>query len=130
MVGLDVGVFQGGVETGTEFDVFAGFDCAVMVEVGAEVAMAEDSGFGVKMAEFLQEGTEGVSLFGCSGVGGYGLCVQAAFVGYADAVCVVAAGVRACFFDGAHGVDCAVFPYVVVVAATDEAPGAVFAFEG
>lgn len=38
----DVGVFRSSVEAGALLDVFAWFYCAVVIEIGTEVAMAED----------------------------------------------------------------------------------------
>lgn len=126
----EVGVFGDGVEAWALLDVFGGFYCAVMVEVGAEVAMAEYARAGIGVPEGGEQGTEGGALLGGAGVGGDALGVESAFVGYADAVGVVAAGVGAGGVEGAHGVDCAVFPYVVVIATTAGEAAEVFALEG
>lgn len=116
----DVGVFRNGVEAGALLDVFAWFYCAVVIEIGAEVAMTEDQGRGVDGAQGRKQRAERVTLLWRAGVGGDSLCVQAAFVGDADAMGVVGVSVCACEIEGAHGVDCAVMCYVEMIAAAGE----------
>ncbi len=129
VVRLDVGILGDGMEARALLDVFPWFDDSVFVEVGAEVTMSHYFGLGELGAEANEERTEGALLGLGSGVGWATMGVQAAFVGYAYGGEVVAFGVCAWCFDGAHVVGYSVGGDVVVIAALGEASFTVGAFE-
>ena len=117
---------QGGdVEAGTFFYPFFGFYLAVMVQVGAEVAVAADAAAGVVHAHEHQQDVEEMLLVDGAGIGGTAVFVKAAFVADADAMGVVAFGVSAGLGDGAEGFDVAVLTDVEMIACAGEAPAQV-----
>jgi len=96
------------------------FDDTVAVEVGAEVAMAGEEADGIGSGELVHQGTQGLFLCGSSGVGGVAVSVKSALVADAYAVGVVALGMGAWRFKGAHRVDGSVLGDVEVVATIAE----------
>ena len=83
------GVFACGVEARAFLYPFAGCDAPVAVEVGREVAVAEDDGARVLCLEPCEQACHGRALCRCAVVGGVSAAVDAAGVGYVDGVAVV-----------------------------------------
>ena len=65
---------------------FVGRDAPVAVAVGREVAVAEDDGAGIVLAQPAEEPQECGALCVGAGVGGTAVDVESAFVADADAV--------------------------------------------
>lgn len=105
VVGLELGILIGGVETGTG-----------LVEAGGQVAVAADVGLGVVLVEFAQQGDEGDFLFHRAGVGGTAVDVESAFIAHPDAVVVEAAAMRPDVVEGPAGMGDAVAGDVEMVA--------------
>ncbi|EJX08435.1 hypothetical protein EVA_03453 [gut metagenome] len=110
VVGLELGIFVGGIETGTG-----------LVEAGGQIAVSADVGLGVVLVEFAQQGDEGDFLLEGTGVGGTAVDVESAFIAYPDAVIVEAAAMRADAVEGPAGVGDAVAGDVEMVADVAEA---------
>ncbi len=113
------------IEAGTLFYPFLRLYFAVMVQVGAEVAVTAEAGGGVVSQQGHDEDTEGVLLEGGAGIGGAAVFVQSAFVAEGDAVGVVATGVGTGSFDWAQGNDVAVHSDVIVITCAGESPAQV-----
>ena len=84
--GLEVVVVVHGIEAGALFEPFGGGDAPVAVAVGREVAVAEDDGAGIVLAQPAEEPQECGALCVGAGVGGTAVDVESAFVADADAV--------------------------------------------
>lgn len=112
------------------FDVLARFNCAVVVEVGGEVAVTTKACFGIGEQEESQNDFEALSLGGGAGVGWAPGSVEASFVTDADTFGVVAFGVCADVGDVAHVVDRSITGDVVVITAFGEATLFVHGVEG
>lgn len=86
-----------------------------MIAVGTKIAVTADATAGIVAQQELDEHTQGVLLKRGTGVGGFALLVQSAFVANADAVGIVTADVRAGFLHGTKGFDVAITADVIVV---------------
>lgn len=99
------------LKAGTLLRPFQRLHLPVAVQVGTEVAVAGDLGAGMVCQQGADKDAERVALPRRAGVLGVAVVVQAALVGDADAVGVVAAGVgagpldRACREDGSVTAD-------------------------
>lgn len=91
--GFEISVFCSYVETGTLLYPFGWGDAAVAVEVGREVAMAEEYCLGEATMERGEEASEGVALRFGARVGSSALFVEPSFVADAYGVAVVASAV-------------------------------------
>ena len=100
---------------------------AVFLDAG-EVAVAEDDGLGVVLAQGAQQGDEGGFLLGGAGVPGTAFLVETALIADADGVLVVVADVGTGQVLVACLVELAVAGDVVVVAGEAEA-GVVIGYE-
>lgn len=83
-MGSDVGILGDGIEAWALLDVFPWLYHSVLVEVGAEVTMADDCSEGELGAEANEQGAKRTALGSGSCVGWATLGVQASFVGDAD----------------------------------------------
>lgn len=92
-----------------------------MVAVGTEVAMAADATARIVAQQELDKHAEGVFLKRSTGVGGFAMLVQSAFVADADAVGIIAADVCAGFLHGTKGFDVAIAADVIMVSGFTEA---------
>ena len=93
--GLFAPFIGGDIEAGALLEPFVGLHYPIAVAVGTEVAMAADVRDGEVFPQGADQGPQGVLLLLGAGVGGLAAGVQTAFVGYADAVLIVAKGVCA-----------------------------------
>ena len=73
-----------GIEAGTGFDPFFGLYLAVVVQVGAEVAMAAEAGTGIIFQQQQDKDSQGVFLKGSTRIGRTAVFVQAAFIADTD----------------------------------------------
>ena len=93
--GLFAPFIGGDIEAGALLEPFVGLHHPIAVAVGTEVAMAADVRDGEVFPQGADQGPQGVLLLLGAGVGGLAAGVETAFVGYADAVLIVAKGVCA-----------------------------------
>ncbi len=56
--GLEVFVLQHGVQTGTLFDVLVRGNPAIIIQIGTEVAVTEDDGFGIPLVQLFHEAAQ------------------------------------------------------------------------
>ena len=107
--GAEVGVLGAGIEPWTVF-VYPG-----------EIAMAEDLGVGIVVQQAAKQGLHGVLLSWGTGIVGFALLIEAAFITDAYRMGVVAAGMSANFFLWATAMYQTVLRDVVVIADALEA---------
>ena len=81
-----------------------------------QLTMAHDGGIGIVFLEGTEEGDEGRTLFGGSGVGGLTFLVQTSFIADADGMGIVVSGMHANLLFFAGLIDLSVFLDVVVIA--------------
>ena len=91
--------------------------------------MTSDDGVGELAMEIKKETDEGGSLLECTGVLGFAVSVEAAFVADADGAAVEGAAVCAHFIQAAVLGDCAILADVEVIADVDEASREVVVLE-
>ncbi len=111
-----------GVEAGTLFDPLFGFDLAVAVQVGTEVAVPHYPTAGIISEQHPDQHTKRMLLEVGTGVGRTAVQVITAFVADADGVRVVPFGVCAGLLQRAEGFDVSVLAYVEVIACAGESP--------
>jgi hypothetical protein len=97
-----------------------GLYLTVMVAVGTEVAVSAEPTAGIVAQQELDEHAEGVFLKRGTGVGGFAMLVQSAFVADADAVGIIAADVCAGFLHRTKGFDVAIAADVIMVSGFTE----------
>lgn len=95
--------FAGHVEAGTLLCPLGRLHRAVAVEVGAEVAVAADTGVAELLQQLADEQAQGRTLFGRTGILGTAFGIQSAFVADAHGVAVAASHVCAGLLQRAGG---------------------------
>ena len=113
------------IKTGTGFHPFFGFYLAVMVQVGAEVAMTTKPGAGIIPQEQHHEHTERMSLKSSAGIGRPTMLVQPAFITNTDTVCIVPVGMGTRLFYRAEGFYSTIAADIKMITCTGEAPAQV-----
>lgn len=94
-LGTKGSIFRGCIEAWALLYPLLGFDDAVAVQVGAEVAVSANCAFRIDYKQLADEETQGLFLFGCAGIGCAAVGQKTTLVGDADAPGVEAPDVGA-----------------------------------
>lgn len=129
-IGCQIAVLHSYTKARALFDVFAGFNRAVVVEVGRKVTVTTKACSGIGEQEESENDFEALPLCGGARVGWVSGSVEASFVGDTNTFGVVPFGVCADVGDVAHVVYRSITCDVVVITAFGEATLFVHSVEG
>ena len=122
--GLQILVVEEGIEAGTDLHPLPGLYLAVAVQVGRQVAMAQNDGRRILFVQTAEQGAQALALLHSARVGGQTEQTESTLVADADGVSVVPQAVSPLLPYGSPLMYLSVARDVVVIADVLVAPGA------